>query len=137
MPVFLTFQTEPSASMNEADSDLAPGKDWAVLLERGVASRGIAIVESVDDYEGYGWEFIARVNEIPISCLLQLSDEWMAIVEPKIPLLKRITGAKANSELDRFCAALHEAAVSNPAIRSIQWFPTESALRSGKGMPQP
>jgi hypothetical protein len=83
----------------------------------------------------YGWEFDAIHGLTRVRCLVQRSDAWLLITEPRRPLLDRLRKRPFETEHARVCDALDLAVRSLPGTSQLEWMTLEafrSATRRGR-----
>lgn len=79
------FSTEPTVD----DEERPPGRDLTEYIENAMSSRGM-VSRGVHQHDAYGWYFEVPIGAVVIWCMVQLSDNWLLISKPSVPLLKRI-----------------------------------------------
>jgi hypothetical protein len=111
-------------------------KAIAAALNDAASDRGHPVSASeVSAHGSYGWEFDAIHNLTRVRCLVQRSDAWLLITEPRRPLLDRLRKRPFETDHARVCAALDLAVRSLPGASQLEWTTLEAfrgAARRGR-----
>ena len=131
---FMTFDAPVAPDDRIVGQEPPPGRELAQLLSRGIAAAGFAIVDPVSQHDSYGWSFEVDAGEGQhVRCMLQLSDNWLVITQPEVPLIRRLFGRGVSPGADRqFALALMAVARSASEISNVRWFKTEDDFRRGR-----
>ena len=131
---FMTFDAPVAPDDRIVGQEPPPGRELAQLLSRGIAATGFAIVDPVSPHDSYGWSFEVDAGEGQhVWCMLQLSDNWLVITQPVVPLMRKLFGRGADTEAYRRVAvAFMAVARSASEISNIRWFNTEEDFRQGR-----
>jgi len=78
----------------------------------------------------YGWEFDAIHAATRIRCLVQRSDAWLLITEPRRPLIDRLRKRPYEADHARVCTALDLAVRRLPGASDFSWMTLEE-FRAG------
>jgi hypothetical protein len=138
MEWFMTFESAADQPASDAAEDPPVGRELAAALEHGVRQHGLRIDEPLDQHEAYGWYFVAAAEEQLVWCMLQWSGEWLLIMKPEVPVLRRLLGRKVDEELyRRVRQAIHASVASLPSVARIRWFTRQEFERQEPGSETP
>jgi len=86
-----------------------------------VIRDGRCTVDPVEAHGNYGWEFDACVGATRVRCLLQRTDAWLLIIEPRRALADRLAHQAFESDLASVCDALDAAVRGIPGVTDLRW----------------
>jgi hypothetical protein len=130
---FISFEAPVHPDDRIAGRQPPPGRELASSIVRGLERAGFSIVEPLAQHESYGWSFAIGASAAHVSCILQLSDEWLLITHVPVSFLDRLRRRGGDSaEHGRLDAALLTALSSLPDVLNVRWFGSEGDFREGR-----
>lgn len=122
-------------------SDAAQAVRVAEPLANAIAQQlsrdSIGIVEPVTVQGSYGWAFMAQHARTRVWCMLQRSDGWLLITEPRRTLLDRLHGSSFKADHAAFCLALDTALRRIPGVTDMRWLTRREFERRAPGGKHP
>ena len=118
---FVIFETDHPGRKAEGGA-LPPGRLLAEAIAAKLRRAGVDLASGVSEHDAYGWCFTVKHSGIAIWCMLQRSDTWLLISEPRRTLLDRLRGRAFESSHRAVCKALDRAARSLDAVRGVRWY---------------
>ena len=95
------------------------------LVRELEAGGGPCTVEPVAPHGTYGWEFFAVHGGTRIWCLLQRSDAWLLITEPRRALVDRLHHSPFETDHRIVCDALDAAVRRLAGVTDVRWMTLE------------
>jgi hypothetical protein len=118
----------PRAPTPDGSPSLPPGLDLAEFLCQGLRTEGFTS-PGVKQHDSYGWYFEVRTPAgVVVWSMLQLSDSWLLITRPLVPLLKRVFGESPDREHQTACDAIDAILRRDQRFRNIRWYTREEFL---------
>jgi hypothetical protein len=115
---------------NEASDAVRLGQLVAAAIAAGLAAPGPFSVEPLAAHGDFGWEFDVVYGATRIRCLLQRSDAWLLITEPRRDLADRRQDNPFEADHAHVCAELDRVVRALPAASDLQWMTLEE-FRAG------
>jgi hypothetical protein len=119
---------------HEASEGVRLGQLIAQAIAAALTREGRCSVDPVEAHGSYGWEFDACHGGTRVRCLLQRSDAWLLITEPRRPLADRLNHQPFEPDHASICEALDAAVRRIPGVTDIGWMTLEE-FRAGPSGP--
>jgi hypothetical protein len=137
---YLTFDwTGGRDHPDPKDPDAPPGGVIARALADGLARAGLKPIDQVDHDSSYGWDFNVRADDVRIWLMLQKSDRWLLISEPRPTLWRRLVGPRLDTDTPhrRVCEVLDQVVAAIPEISAPRWYSEKEFEERGSGSEHP
>jgi hypothetical protein len=121
------------AATPEGGASPPPGRQVAEFLLGELRVAGFTS-DGVQPHDSYGWYWELRTRGgVVVWNMLQLSDAWLLITRPLVPLLKRVLGDSPDREHQAVCDAIDAIMKRTNGFRNIRWYTREEFLAQPGG----
>lgn len=135
---FVTFGANFSQEYREMDGEeVPPGRDLALSIMKGLRRCKVPCSD-LDQHDSYGWCFDVSVSNAKVSCMVQLSDEWLMIIEPVVSLFGRIFKKETGSDSLRLvCEQVNKVLRGDERFHRVRWYTRKELEGQSEGYESP
>jgi hypothetical protein len=96
------------------------GGNVAHAIRSAIAGRGLQSTR-VEQRSFYGWEFEFVVKDHRFICVIQASETWLLICEPRVSMFQRLFAGSASDAAALAVAAIHDILQRDGRFSNVRW----------------